>query len=267
MPDILDYTSYTDRMRRSVWDKAFFLDKIPGADILIDIGCADGSLLSFIHELFPLMTLIGIDTDEVMVDRAKKRDGIYVYQSYEEALMFAKGIDETGSRIAVVFSSVLHEVFHYLRDWHEITDFIKEVNPEYIVIRDMLYRDLNEYRWENTIAETIVRKTLPPEQIKDFEKYFGSITDSKKNLVHLLLKYQYRENWERECPENYFSFSTYDARMLVDPKYKYQISYETFFVLPYLQYCVQKDFGINLASVTTHYKTILCKRRNPFVFI
>ena len=45
MPDIENYKVYNDRMRRSMWDKAFFMDKIPGTELLIDYGCADGSLI------------------------------------------------------------------------------------------------------------------------------------------------------------------------------------------------------------------------------
>ena len=47
-------------MRRSMWDKAFFMDKVSGAELIIDYGCADGSLIQFLHELFPAMRFIGL---------------------------------------------------------------------------------------------------------------------------------------------------------------------------------------------------------------
>ncbi len=42
MPEIEDYAVYNDRMRRSMWDKAFFMDKIPGAEVLVDYGSGTG---------------------------------------------------------------------------------------------------------------------------------------------------------------------------------------------------------------------------------
>jgi hypothetical protein len=37
-------TPYTDSMSKSIWDKAFFMDKIEGATAVIDFGCADGAI-------------------------------------------------------------------------------------------------------------------------------------------------------------------------------------------------------------------------------
>ena len=47
---------YTTEMSKSVWDKAFFMDKIPGAKCVIDFGCADGAMMRFRAPLFPNIT-------------------------------------------------------------------------------------------------------------------------------------------------------------------------------------------------------------------
>ena len=70
MTQIEDYQVYNDRMRRSMWDKAFFMDKVPGAELILDYGCADGSLVRFLSELFPAMRFIGFDIDPVMIAAA-----------------------------------------------------------------------------------------------------------------------------------------------------------------------------------------------------
>ena len=72
---ILNYEVYNDRMRRSMWDKAFFMDKIPGAALLVDYGCADGSLIRFLHGLFPGLSVIGFDIDPAMIAEARRRAG------------------------------------------------------------------------------------------------------------------------------------------------------------------------------------------------
>ena len=74
MPKIENYSVYNDRMRRSMWDKAFFMDKVPGTELLVDYGCADGSLIRFLRELFPSMYFIGFDIDPAMVEAARKHE-------------------------------------------------------------------------------------------------------------------------------------------------------------------------------------------------
>ena len=38
MAEIENYMVYNDRMRRSMWDKAFFMDKVPGTRLIVDYG-------------------------------------------------------------------------------------------------------------------------------------------------------------------------------------------------------------------------------------
>ena len=44
---------YTEEMSKSIWDKAFFIDKIPGAKCVIDFGCADGAVTNIIKLFYP----------------------------------------------------------------------------------------------------------------------------------------------------------------------------------------------------------------------
>lgn len=55
--EIANLKVYNDNMRKSLLDKAYFLSFVD-SDTFIDFGCADGSLLKHIHEMFPDKKLI-----------------------------------------------------------------------------------------------------------------------------------------------------------------------------------------------------------------
>ena len=141
MPDIENYQVYNDRMRRSMWDKAFFMDKIAGTDMIIDYGCADGSLVRFLSELFPAMRFIGFDIDPVMIAsaNAQRRENTWFFSTMEEVIEQLARLNVTGDQCAVNFSSVFHEVFHYGFDLSLIRHFLSAIAPQYIVVRDMMY--------------------------------------------------------------------------------------------------------------------------------
>ena len=46
-----DLAVYNSRMRKSLLDKIFFMDKIDGCDRFLDYGCADGSMIKFLAEV------------------------------------------------------------------------------------------------------------------------------------------------------------------------------------------------------------------------
>ena len=62
---------YTTEMSKSVWDKSFFMDKIPGVKCIIDFGCADGAMIRFLAPLFPDITFIGYDISEDLINCAR----------------------------------------------------------------------------------------------------------------------------------------------------------------------------------------------------
>ena len=261
MPDIDNYAVYTDRMRRSMWDKVFFMDKIPGAELVVDYGCADGSLIRFAHELFPSMRFIGFDIDAEMIARAN---------SYNtENAVFCKSIADISAQIArwnippertvVNFSSVLHEVFHYGYDGRIITDMLAAIKPRYITVRDMMYFSHEGDTAPHELVKR-VRSALPQWQVADFEARWGSI-DSLKNLVHLMLKFRYVENWQRECAENYFSYDQAQMLSLLGPDGAYRpVLYNKYF-LPWCRFDAEQALGMELGDdFTTHYALVLARR-------
>ncbi len=263
MPGIEDYEVYNDRMRRSMWDKAFFMDKIPGTELLIDYGCADGSLIRFLHLLFPEMKFIGFDIDPAMTQEASRygTENAWYFTTPEEVRKQIGLLGMTPEQIAVNYSSVLHEVFHYGYDMKLFRDFVSSVSPQYLVVRDMMYCSDDPEAPVSKEAEQAVREALPAWQIEDFEKCWGPIS-SRRNMVHLLMKYNYTENWERECAENYFSYTEEMLMEALDPKREYRCILFLRYILPWIRYDIENRFGIDCGNkFTTHYSMVLSADR------
>lgn len=92
-------------MSKSISDKLFFLDKID-TDLIVDFGCADGTILSEIQKRRPNIKLIGYDIDEEMISRAKSKN---------PKILFASSWDKVISEISTSksptlnLSSVIHD--------------------------------------------------------------------------------------------------------------------------------------------------------------
>lgn len=268
MPEIENYDVYNDRMRRSMWDKAFFMDKVPGTELIIDYGCADGSLIRFLQSLFPSMHFIGFDIDPEMIAAAnRQRTGnMWFFADPQEMLKKIRELGIERRRIAVNFSSVLHEIFHYDCDRTMITRLIGEIAPRYLVVRDMMYHSEDDTARVPAEAAEQIRRVLPKWQIEDFERCWGPV-EVRRNLAHLILKYKYTENWERECRENYFSYTMEDLRALLDPEGAFESLLLNRCILPWCRYDAQNMLGIDMGGeFTTHFSVIL-SRRNADVTI
>lgn len=265
MPDISDYEVYNDRMRRSMWDKSFFMDKVPGTEAVIDYGCADGSLVRFLGGLFPSMCFVGFDIDPVMIRAADARrpKNAWFFDDPSKAAACLRELGIPGRATAVNFSSVFHEVFHYGFDTGVIRRLIAETEPEYLVVRDMLYGSPDDAAAVPLEAEARVRRALPAWQIRDFEAAHGPIR-LRRNLIHLLLKAGYTENWDRECAENYFSYTMEDLMAVLDPGGRYRTLFLTRYTLPWVRLTAERDCGIDIGTdATTHCALILGRKPEP----
>lgn len=263
--EILNYGVYNDRMRRSMWDKAFFMDKIPLTEAVVDYGCADGSLIRFLQGLFPGTYFVGFDIDETMVAAANadRRENTWFFTDPEAVREKLRELGVAPERTAVNFSSVFHEIFAYHADPEGIRRFLETLNPRYIVVRDMMYLAADEGETLAPQTEAAARRVLPPKQVADFEKLFGSIR-LRKNLTQLLLKIDYTENWPRECAEDYFSASPERLAEILNPMGRYRTLYEARYTLPWVRLAVEKKYGIDLGDqITTHIAMILEQYPGP----
>ena len=77
--------------------------------------------------------------------------------------------------------------------------------------------------------------------MSDFEKIYGEIRTIKE-LNHFLLKYMYKENWNREGTENYVpvSFEQYDQ---IVELLGMTVLFQRSSTIPYLKNKWREDFG------------------------
>lgn len=255
--DIQDYNTYNEKMDRSIMDKLFFVDKVNDPDLIVDFGCATGSLLNHLSKWFPDTKLIGYDKDKEMIDRLwdkhgnDQTDGTWKWEQIERV------VDETDGPSVLVLSSVIHEVYHY-SDVDQIDTFWDRVwnsGFDYIVIRDMIPSKTIDRRPSMNDVRKVYSNFGGTKELEDFVNEWGSIETSHKQLVHFLLKYRYTQpNWSREVRENYFPFYVED--LMMDIPDRYSILFNHHFALPYLKQQIRKDFGIELED-PTHFKLIL----------
>lgn len=249
---IINYNVYNEGMRKSLLDKIFFIDKID-ARVIVDYGCADGTLIEFMASLFPEYTYIGYDIDPGMLERAKEKCGLdkkFIFTSDWEVVKEAV----RGQRSAVILNSVIHEIYAYgtRRDVDDMWQHIFSDGFDFIVIRDMISSITLDKRSDINDVKNILRKG-DSRLVRDFENVWGSI-EQNKNLIHFLLKYRYTDNWSREVRENYFPISR--EELLASVTDDYEVEFHEHFILPFFKNTVKKDFGIDVKD-NTHIKLIL----------
>jgi hypothetical protein len=254
---IVNYEAYNEGMKKSLLDKIFFMDKIE-ARVIIDYGCADGTLIHFLSGLFPEFKYIGFDIDDEMLDLARSTCG-----TDSSKFLFTSDWDEVKEHAseetsAVILSSVIHEVYAYgtRKDVDNVWDRVFGGDFDYIVIRDMIPSISMDKKSDINDIRNILRYGNSG-QVKDFEQVWGSI-EQNKNLIHFLLKYRYTDNWDREVRENYFPLTR--EELLSSIPDEYEIDFHEHFVLPFLRNTVKKDFRIDIKD-NTHLKLILTKNR------
>jgi hypothetical protein len=93
------------------------------------------------------------------------------------------------------------------------------------------------------------------DQVESFQEKWGKF-DNMKNVVHFLLKYRWKVNWDRELNENYFSITVEEFLKIME---SYNLGYFKRFRISFLDDCIAKDFGLTLQD-HTHIKAIFEKK-------
>lgn len=254
MNKLRDYEIYTSRMRKSIYDKMFFVDKIfdENIDTLIDFGCADGELILHLHAFMPNVRFIGYDTSEVMLEKAKDRIPFAeLYSNWDD-------IEVDPSRTIINLSSVIHEIYSYCTqaEIKEFWDRILNTGFAYIVVRDMCKVN---YECDITALQQWRKKVTDAgygKELSDFEKYWGPIKNNNQK-THFLLKYRYAENWDRELRENYMPLTAYELKWRL---VGYETMYYDFKPLPFIVDQIGKDLDIDMSLVPTHFYGIFKKK-------
>lgn len=242
-------TIYNDNMRKSMMDKIFFIDKVE-SDIIVDFGCADGSMINLMNDIFPQKLYYGYDHNEKMIELSKQNntgDNCLFFSDWSkllETIRIARIVNKNKVKICIVFSSVLHEIDNKL----EFFDVIDLSVFDYVVIREMFF----EYDRHFTLRQmNDIIKHIQPEIID----YYGSKIYEDKNIVQSMFKSYYKENLKLELLEDYFSFDN-TAMNYIERKFKLKSLYKEKFILPYWRETIIRDFGIDLSVLTTHIKLI-----------
>ena len=231
-------------------DKLFFLPKLDELGELktiktvVDFGCADGEMFKYLPAHWKR---IGVDNSPQMREAAKKNypDAIYV-SSLSEANVLKEG------KTLLIMSSVLHEIYSYCskKEIDDVWTGVQNGAYDYIAVRDMCPSETGERLADaDALDKTIASDEK--ELFIDFRNQFlkGKETLTRNDVVHFLLKYRYKENWERERDENYFSFTQKELlkRIHLDDK---EIIYMEHFVLPYIRETVNTDIGYEIKDAT-----------------
>lgn len=259
---ILNMQLYNERMAKSMADKVDYLSYIDNAQIIIDFGCADGKLIKYLQSVNPNKHYIGYDISQPMLDLAQEDNpnNITFTNDWQQVLDEAKAAaQERGTGTTLVFSSILHEIYHYLPKQGVDAFWSKVFNSDFdnIAIRDMMTnRNLDRPAKPEDVQK--IRDHYDEAKIAEWENRWGSLSN-QKSLVHFLLTCPYKENWARELQEDYLPMPIQDLIEHIPPDY--EIAFMEHYTLPYLkEEIANKQFGIDLDD-NTHMKLILRKAR------
>ncbi len=262
-----DIQSYNEKMAKGLKDKMFFVDLLPKDEdfVFVDFGCADGVMINALYELYPKSDFVGYDVSESMIALAKCRfdypaDNVHFTDQWSAVQEYLK---QSNKKRVLILSSVIHEVYSYAKEG-DIEFFWKCIlrnNFDYICVRDMMPsedidRDTDETLLQ-TFADHLIEHPANEQLLDDFEKIWGPLI-SNKNFIHFLLKYRYTINWDREVNENYFPIYVEDFVDIL--RHLYNITYMERFRVPYLDKCIEEDFGIKLEDYT-HVKLMFEKKK------
>jgi len=211
-----NYKSYLNRMSQSAATSSKHL--IPfytiGAKTILDVGCADGTLIKAIQSVNPEARVIGIDLNQNAIDIATAA-GLEVYHMPLEQV-YNLGIEFD----CVIFSSVLHEISSYADEYKfstvPIHNALKCANHllsdnGFIIIRDGLMSDWQGYctmEFTNPEDEEWLKKFIAECMYPFFDydcfKMGNRFVCDKDLAQEFLATWTWGENsWHREIKEKF----------------------------------------------------------------
>lgn len=257
MTEINNIIKYVEALNQSLEDKLWFQEffRLPIFNrntVVYDYGCGNGNIIKALAPFYPDVEFIGIDSNPKMIKIANKENTLENVSFYDAGIP----IREDKQKI-LIMSSVFHEIFTYDNFSEFYKDIIDRFKPDYIFFRDMALTE-SAYRFSNNadIERILIKYIKNRKQLNDFEKNFGCIY-TQNNLIHFLLKYRFKENWDREVKENYFPILFEDIPSLFKD---YNVIYKKHYILPFIKDKIMEDFQIELND-NTHCNYIF-KRKN-----
>ncbi len=260
MEEIANPKQYLERMSKPLQEKLKIAKFIPeSTKNILDVGCADGTVTLALADMYPEINFVGIDLNDEFINIANKKVGDRKNVKFESGYLRERLANPERFDV-VLFCSVLHEFFSYgegistvvkaLSDAHEILN-----RGGTLIIRDMVlynYADKSEL-WVEKMKEKVMAREGMPSLLAEFEKIFGEVK-TVKQLNHFLLKYMYRDNWEREVGENYvpICFEEYDQ---IFKLLGMSVLFQRSSTILFLKEKWVNDFGFTLAELESFRST------------
>lgn len=214
-----NYLQYLDRMSESCATTSKHL--IPfytiGCNTILDVGCADGTLMKNIKEVNPFARVIGIDLNQTAVDKAAAA-GLEVYHMSLEEVQ--EKLNMTFD--CIIFSSVLHEISSYAEEKAFTATPIYEAiqiaysllkTKGYIIIRDGLQTDFDEVKLQfdyfkdvEWFEKFIKESSIPYIKNEDFyvDEKEGYVLCSYSTAQDFLAVWTWgKDSWHREIKEKF----------------------------------------------------------------
>lgn len=247
-------------MHLGMKDKLYFTKVIKDAKVFFDFGCADGSMIYYLSEIYPDAKFFGFDANEDMIEDAMGMELPNAVFSSDWEFILEQCIEamDDDHKCCLILSSVIHEINTYLKndDRARFWEFALRTGFHYIAIRDMCITQRAAHAVMPIVARDDVRKLWEygdPQMLDDFTKYWGGLF-SGIHFYHFLLKYHYRENWERELKENYITVLE-DIMEITDIK-RYNTIWMKHYQLDYIKDKIKEELGIEIKE-NTHLQLIL----------
>ncbi len=249
---IQDQSRYLTSLSKPLREKLRVSRYIPRwARMVLDVGCADGTVTLALARMFPRMNFFGIDLNGDFIERAEERAKQIRIKNVRFEKIYLRDLLARPEKFdAVLFVSVLHEFYTYgegissvlkaLADAHEL------LRPEgEIVIRDMILSEYAKHtRFQvDAIAKKVSRDRRRRRYIHDFEKHFGKM-NSIYNLNHFLLKYRYTGNWAREVREHYVPV-TFEQYENIFKLLGMELQLKDSYLIAFLREKWRKDFSLS----------------------
>lgn len=248
--------SYILKLNDALQEKLFFVDKIDWYkyDVVIDFGCATGTLLRAIQDRvkYPGISFVGFDANSDMIRIAKEG---HPNITFTEDWLLVKRYAENAGRALVIFSSVLHEINEdNIVAWENIYWLMKNCNT--VVIRDMK-RPLNNEPIDSRTRKRLLSR-VAPWQAELFESKWGAIRN-KEDMYRFFLMNEFVENFHTEVEEDYFSVPWSEIGWMLEDSHN--ILYERSYTLPYRKQQVKRVFN-HVMNDITHKEIIFVKKSN-----
>lgn len=251
--------SYYTRLGSSIEEKLFFLSRIPSeVTVFADFGCGDGKLLAAINERrVGTQFTLGYDRNAKALPEA-----LDCYEQFTSSLdLFKVAImrqQRLGRKVCLILSSVIHELLSQGIGWGSIWNMVRDLNPDYIVIRDMACTNEAKRQPAGLMANTMLNVD---DRFTDIALYGTNGTfefQSHADFLQALLKYRYTENIRAEIEEDYFSLTSEQWHNIVTIGSGYKLHHFDHHSVPWHRENWKRDFGLDIED-PTHIKIILKK--------